>query len=138
MDKQYFEGMKAQMKEFRQRMKDEGETFFKDLAKELFEKNPELLKFSWYQYTPYFNDGDPCIFSANIDYPNILLSNMDEEIWLDDEPYFDDGTKESEILDSVIKFLSQFDDSDFEMLFDDHSRIIVGRDEIVIEEYSHD
>ena len=38
---------------------------FTDLQKEIFTKYPELESFGWSQYTPYFNDGDTCIFSAN-------------------------------------------------------------------------
>lgn len=26
--------------------------------------DPEIVDFGWQQYTPYFNDGDPCTFSA--------------------------------------------------------------------------
>ena len=27
--------------------------------------DPEIHDFGWTQYTPYFNDGDPCVFDAN-------------------------------------------------------------------------
>lgn len=34
----------------------------------LFEKtNGKIKSIGWIQYTPYFNDGDECIFSANFD-----------------------------------------------------------------------
>ena len=30
--------------------------------KELFDKHPEVKSMQWAQYTPYFNDGEPCEF----------------------------------------------------------------------------
>lgn len=30
----------------------------------LFELNPEIAAFKWTQYTPHFNDGDPCCFGV--------------------------------------------------------------------------
>ncbi len=32
--------------------------------KGLFEEYPFLGAIAWAQYTPYFNDGDPCVFST--------------------------------------------------------------------------
>lgn len=37
---------------------------FKQTTKEFFEKNPGITAFIWTQYTPYFNDGDACVFSV--------------------------------------------------------------------------
>ncbi len=45
--------------------------------KELFKKHPELESFSWTQYTPYFNDGDECIFSAYTSY--LIINNSEQE-----------------------------------------------------------
>jgi ribosome-associated translation inhibitor RaiA len=45
--------------------------------KEIFKKYPDLKSFSWTQYTPYFNDGDECIFSANTE--SIYINNEEEE-----------------------------------------------------------
>ena len=44
--------------------------------KELFKKHKSLQSFSWNQYTPYFNDGEECVFSAYIDY--ISINGSDE------------------------------------------------------------
>jgi hypothetical protein len=37
---------------------------FKQGATALFEAHPALESFGWTQYTPYFNDGDECVFGA--------------------------------------------------------------------------
>jgi len=45
--------------------------------KEIFKKHPDLQSFSWTQYTPYFNDGDECTFSANTE--SIYINDEEEE-----------------------------------------------------------
>ena len=37
----------------------------KEEFKEFFKKVPEVKVIKWAQYTPYFNDGDACIFGVN-------------------------------------------------------------------------
>src|SRR5271165_5041195 len=34
---------------------------------ELFDKYPNLVSFSWVEYSPHFNDGDACTFSVYAD-----------------------------------------------------------------------
>lgn len=36
-----------------------------------FALEPRLTMVQWRQYTPYFNDGDACVFSAHTDYPTV-------------------------------------------------------------------
>ncbi len=139
MDKTYFQNAKKQMAEFKEKMKQDGKQFFAEQCKELFQKHPTLLKFGWVQYTPYYNDGDTCEFSANLDYPKFLLVGMDEDLY-DEEPYYskDEVTDESIVWNSIREFLSQFDDSDVEILFGDHCEVIVTKDAVEVEEYEHD
>lgn len=54
----------------------ESKKAFKQMTKNVFKQYPELDSFSWQQYTPYFNDGDTCTFSANIDY--LCINGSDE------------------------------------------------------------
>lgn len=37
----------------------------------IFKRNKSFKSFSWTQYTPYWNDGDTCLFTAHTDYINI-------------------------------------------------------------------
>lgn len=54
-------------------------------AKELFDNFEELEEFTWTQFTPHFNDGDPCEFRVNeLVY---LIEDYDEE-YPDENPYF--------------------------------------------------
>jgi hypothetical protein len=50
---------------------------FENALKMLFENFPKLESFSWLQYTPHWNDGDECNFSASTDYIEI---NGEEEV----------------------------------------------------------
>lgn len=36
---------------------------FKDINREFFEEFPMVQAITWNQFTPHFNDGDPCVFS---------------------------------------------------------------------------
>lgn len=38
---------------------------FEELFQEFFDKHPCVEAVQWTQWTPYFNDGDPCQFSVN-------------------------------------------------------------------------
>jgi hypothetical protein len=40
---------------------------FPAMFKELFEQSEVIKSISWTQYSPYFNDGDKCTFSAHTD-----------------------------------------------------------------------
>jgi hypothetical protein len=50
----------------------------------------EVAKVRWNQYTPYFNDGDACVF--NVHSPEVLLAVEAEEANEDDEDWdYDEG-----------------------------------------------
>lgn len=55
---------------------------FAPMLKPLFDKsNGKITSLGWSQYTPYFNDGDSCEFSLNIDLDYGILvngENLDE------------------------------------------------------------
>lgn len=59
----------------------ESKKAFKQMTKDVFKKYPELQSFSWQQYTPYFNDGDTCTFSAYTDYLYINGSEESESLY---------------------------------------------------------
>lgn len=49
-------------KELQAEMAKQGQTLLLEMFKKMFEDVPELASMRWRQYTPYFNDGDPCVF----------------------------------------------------------------------------
>jgi len=60
---------------------------FPSMFTELFAQAPKLKSVSWTQYTPYFNDGDSCEFSAHTDdlYVNGSNSNYDDDDYDDED-----------------------------------------------------
>lgn len=123
----------VELKEFEKKNPDIHIAYFMREAKEqLFDKYEELTNFKWCQYTPYFNDGDTCRFSANTEYVKINgWSSWDDN---------DDNVKEptKELRKSVIAFLRKFDDTQLEHWFGDHVEITVSQDGISVDDYEHD
>jgi hypothetical protein len=103
---------------------------FSECTKALFEENPTLNSFGWRQYTPYFNDGDECTFSAHIYDPDI---NEEDGYEIYGENPLNNLKKK------VCAVLQKFDSEDFKEMFGDHSRITVTRDgKISSDSYDHD
>jgi hypothetical protein len=49
----------------KEKMKSEGELALKESFKDFFDAHPEARGIKWSQYTPYFNDGDACVFRVH-------------------------------------------------------------------------
>ena len=60
---------------------------FPSMFTELFAQAPKLKSVSWTQYTPYFNDGEECTFSAHTSdlYINDRHPDYDEDDELEDD-----------------------------------------------------
>jgi hypothetical protein len=125
---------------------------FPKLFTPLFEQSKRINSFGWQQYTPYFNDGDECIFRCNSDYLDINGVNEDDadnddnanfvqkEIWQGKRvpnPNYD--ANEAEIFEQIKKILKAIPDEFYKELFGDHVEVTVNRDgTIETEEYEHD
>lgn len=125
---------------------------FLDSVKDLFIKHPEMESFSWSQYTPYFNDGDECVFSAHTDTELISVNGDDGyEICGSDHDYTNaNGVYESvpkpreqwhpmfDAQKSVAEVLGNFDNDDYRAMFGDHVAVTVTKDAVETSEYEHD
>jgi len=107
---------------------------FKEEFKGVFERHPEVLALRWTQYTPYFNDGDPCIFGVND--LSIKTKDMNPEDAEDDDGFEDLYSKKHPEL--YAWWGSVECDEAFLAAFGDHAKITVTRDELEIDEYDHD
>lgn len=141
-----FKSNKLRIKAAREAAKSLVKTVFSETVTEVFTQLPSLISFGWTQYTPYFNDGDECTFTANDSYPSMtFLVNGREEKF--DTNYGDDYTENpvttqeevttaSEVLRTFFKI---FEDEDLKDAFGDHCEITVNRDGTIdVEEYEHD
>lgn len=116
---------------------------------------PEIAAIEWTQYTPYFNDGDPCVFGMSMDtwgsfYTTDGWANRDEEDdwpegdwrpaggWVDGKRVLpDDRTGElTEVISDFCENAQTMEDV-FEVAFGDGVKITATRNGFEIEDYSH-
>lgn len=57
--------IKDEFEQAKVKFKKEGENILKKMFVRFFNENPLVTKVMWTQYTPYFNDGEPCYFGVN-------------------------------------------------------------------------
>lgn len=151
------EEQKRIYKEFQERGKRE----LKNGFKEFFKQVPEVKTVHWVQYTPYFNDGDPCVFRvcdasfSNVEDVSRLTSY--EEIEDQQEGEFNievcgsyknhikycGSCELSEDSYNICKELNDILTSPemedvMENLFGDHVRVIATAEGFDTEDYDHD
>lgn len=120
--------------------------------KSFFAAHPEIDAVRWTQYTPHFNDGEPCIFERNrFDVrikDNAKTPALGDEQLIDQTEYDDDGffngwdLDDNTALGKTMNTLEDlFDDSTqaiFKTAFDDGVQVTVTRKGFRSEEHSHD
>lgn len=138
--------------ELAQAVKKNGKQIVKDFVSSFFQANPTITAIRWYQYTPYFNDGEACTFSVND--PYVAVKPVEE---LDFDGYPDDaeGWISHYSSKNVLSKAEQKSFDDFGkaicgkledlmlMAFGDHVSVAVMKDEkgkitFRIDEYQHD
>jgi len=146
-----YKEFKKTYEEARKQLSEQAGQAFKEMAKELFERFPTMESFSWNQYTPYFDDGDECVFRVNSDAESISINGLDgydvEQVGYDGKTIYNPGaypegmSKEDSLLvyDAVAEFLNQFDDEILLDLYGNHSTITIHRNgKAEVETYDHD
>lgn len=135
----------AKMAAMKEELKALGEKLFREGSQDIFDAFPTVKSFSWTQYTPYFNDGEECVFGVN-DYFQVELEDGTELEEVCDNPYWRqrkiDAGEELTLEDNLGVALSELvggiDDDTMKSLFGDHVRITVNREGIDTEYYEHD
>lgn len=110
----------------------------------IFEANPTLESVRWKQYTPYFNDGEPCVFrvrEAGCHFEDTEEEAGDSENgYLSSWEFYDDKENpQKAVCEEVDEAISSFDDAFMLRAFDDHVEVTISRDgTVTVDEYSHD
>jgi len=91
----------------------------------IFIQNPDIQKIGWAQYTPYFNDGEPCVFYSGHDDIGILRTGEVEENE-DDESWLYNGEYTKQVAGGLL--LASVPEAVMERVFGDHVRVIISRD----------
>jgi hypothetical protein len=148
-----------EIKKLKEEMVEASNKIFTELTKTIFEEHPKVKSFGWHQYTPYFNDGDTCTFSANTDYIYINGDSADDADWVSENNITNYGTwnrdkrvyegrtevpnfnYDPELVkanDEIREFLRNFDDDFFMSQFGDHAEVTITAEGVSVDEYEHD
>jgi hypothetical protein len=117
------------------------------LFKRFFTENQKATAVGWHQYTPYFNDGEPCEFSVHdfyystkqgVDFSEVTSLDEDE----DGAGFVDDYSRakagEGALKEAVSTLRRAVDEDIFETAFGDHVMVIATPAGFHVSEYSHD
>lgn len=118
-------------KEYDENIAKQGEAAVKEYLTEWFDKHPDVYGIIWSQYTPYFNDGDECIFHMND------IRGFSTEELFDDASDYDKGDVDYDIMSELTDKFQTVDDI-FKVVFGDHVTVKVTRHEFTVDECSHD
>lgn len=119
---------------------------------------PNVLSVTWYQYTPYFNDGDVCEFgvhgfavevteppaNASADYERYDYDSDTEHAYFSSYSFYDyvDGVRiPNHPVYEPLSALDGVSDHFLNVLYDhfgDHARVYATRDGFTVETYEHD
>lgn len=147
--------MNDELSEIRAQYRVKTQEIFKGMFKKFFNKNPDVKCVFWRQYTPYFNDGDACVFSSGASYAAITnaedyesirygeYDGDDEGVWVDDP---DNGDYNSKLIPTPVKanaealrrVLEKIDDDVYLQMFGDHCYVYATREGFDVQEYDHD
>ncbi len=149
--------LQQKKKEYLEEIQKNGKELLKEALSDFFIQNSIVNAIKFECYTPYFNDGDECIYSIN-DF-RAQLNNSDTKggdyddgfftPWdlsrEDDYKYLDENLKKFSlsirqvVSDNIKKLYKDIVDKDlFRIVFGDHVSVVVDRNGFDIEEYEHD
>lgn len=153
IDTSNIDAIKAEIAAAEARMREVAQDALKDGFRQIFEEYPFLGAVRWTQYTPYFNDGDPCEFSV---YEVVCASVVDEQ-GDDDDRFYEDGEDfyakagsgwlpepppaepaYAACRTDVRTLVGAIPEDSLKALLGDHIRVTVTRDGLTTEEYDHD
>lgn len=140
-----FENAKA---EYQKLVSEKGQAVIDELVKGVFEAHPEVEAIRWQQYTPYFNDGEPCVFGLNrlgfkITGTSDTAGDYEDGFWdtwalgSDNDSY---GGKRPELAKALSSFKGRLEGVKDVLLatFRDGYEVIATRDGFEVEECSHE
>lgn len=140
-------------------MQQHGAALVEEMAKGIFDTFPCVRAIRWTQYTPYFNDGDPCYFklheariALNEDFMKSLQASEKQCLYECHDDFMEfsyrlaehPNTPAAQVLKKIEEALGEFQgvlndlSEAMEEVFGDHQQITITRDGTEAEEYSHD
>jgi hypothetical protein len=150
----------AKIKDLQETFRTEGKSALHAAFKTFFTENPIVKKVIWVQYTPYFDDGNPCTFMVD-DMVCKLNANADDDdhhqcdvieikrtednehnracLWRDNplRTLSDEEKKVITDFDELRKGCIGLDDM-LETVFGDHVKIVATAEGFQVDEYDHE
>jgi hypothetical protein len=148
--------LKRQIKEAQDNIRTQAQGVLKSVFADFFVKYPDVYAIGWTQYTPYFNDGDACIFRvgeiclylSQASYDNGSLYEGDQDIlrWggADDHKKIEAVGGEERYKDIVSQFeeigslVEEVGKLYLEMLYGDHAAVLYTKDGLTVSQFDHD
>lgn len=136
--------LKASKEQYLKTIKESGQEMLKKEFQDFFTANPTIEAVGWTQYTPYFNDGDACVFSIHCVYARVkgqseiplADTNMSEET----EGWTSSYGLEGDAKEAVKKLEAKMESCQdvFEIIFGDGVEVIATSEKFIINDYAHD
>ena len=142
------DALAAEHKKFKDEFTEKAKDAMRKAFSAFFATNPTITTIAWTQYTPYFNDGDTCVFGVNemtfrLESDALLEEDDDEEghcsfFWDDKGKRVDPIQKERAAFTEFSTSVSRLPDEIFLDAFGDHVKVIATKDGFDVQEYDHD
>ncbi len=139
-----YEKVKAEFLDVQARFQERSKTLFWGCVGEIFAAYPGVKSFCWTQYAPYFNDGDPCVFSIHSEgFVNGWDRYGDSDDIEDDtddkvDPDEEWDAKYNAVNAGLYRFIESIDDDVLIDMFGDDVKVKIFSDgRKVVEEYRH-
>ena len=139
------EKLKAEFEESKKALAAKAQEDMAGLFKGYFAKYPQFTSIGWVQYTPYFNDGEACVFRVHSWYDSLIINGEDYG-WTTirnaaGNPAYNtpEYCKAKEPLDEFCELLHLIGEDALESIFGDGVKITVFTDGTTkIDDYDHD
>ena len=126
--------------------RNEAKGIFKEYCKEFLQENPEIKTVVFAAYTPYFNDGEECVFSVHgCIFTNASKSEADiYEIYQEDVPaeyetwYGDCGSSKKSYSEFSNMVESSIMNDVIRSMFGDHVLVAIDAEGFEVVDYEHE
>jgi hypothetical protein len=148
--------LNTEVEEIQKKYEQSLQELMKKIFVKFFAENPDVTCIKWKQYTPYFNDGDECVFGSYAycasftnaeDYQNVRYGEYEgdnpEKVWIYDPDYGSDmeATMPKQTMkncDDLLTLLGKIKDETYRAMFGDHCIVMATPSGFETEEYEHD
>lgn len=134
------EKLKALKAEYVGALREHAREGIMSLLRRLFEEYPDLLTVEWRQYTPYFNDGEPCefrVYGFEVRWTDMPGGDDSVKEWWLDRSFTEPSYLPPAHLRAAVRELDAVPSDIYEAAFGDHAEVFASREGVTVEEYDH-